>query len=243
MPVKRLFTFAAVGASALALSALAPASAVLNIRSGGDLHESVGQANVRDLQRGRIYRASAFPVLMRVRVPDAVWGGIQLRSGRFRFVQFTHRRRGSFPTAGAGSITLESAKGRTPSVATTVKRLHSTRLIKTGPVTLVRIAGFSGKSFDATIEGADPNNMGISLAPFTKNLHCGFCDQLGEAEDYKFAGKGQLFRIIVLGVRGKTVVIYLESVFAVSRRHPTTQSFPTFLPFAQQMLATLRFSR
>jgi hypothetical protein len=63
----------------------------------------------------------------------------------------------------------------------------------------------------------------------------------GETKDVKFAGKGQLFRIIVIDVRGKTVVIYVESGYADQPRFPPAKTFPTFSPYAQQMLASLRF--
>ena len=67
----------------------------------------------------------------------------------------------------------------------------------------------------------------------------------GEPQDHKFAGEGQLFRIMVISVRGKTVVIYLESSFADSstRKYPPTTTFPTFVPFAQKLLATMTFPR
>ena len=230
----------------LALAAVAIASGPVDIGKGGDLHESVGQADGKTkLQRGVVYRASDFPLALRVRAPDALWGGVQLRSGRFRFVQIFHLHAGSFPTAGRGDITFETATGRTPSIAATVSRLHSTPLIKAGAITPIRLAGFSGKSFDAEIVGRDPGNRGISLAPFTVNRHCGYCEvtMRGETQDYKFAGDGQLFRIIALGVRGKTVVIYLESGYADQPRFPPERSFPTFLPFAKRMLSTLTFLR
>jgi hypothetical protein len=86
---------------------------------------------------------------------------------------------------------------------------------------------------------------GISLAPFTTNHHCGFCEETmhGETLDVKYAGDGSLFRIIALGVRGKTVVIYIESDYANQPRFPPTKTFPTFLRYAQKMLATLTFPR
>jgi hypothetical protein len=65
----------------------------------------------------------------------------------------------------------------------------------------------------------------------------------GQTQDAKFAGTGQLFRIIVIDVRGKAVVIYIESIFAIQRKFPPTKIFPTFLPHAQQMLANLEFPR
>jgi hypothetical protein len=63
----------------------------------------------------------------------------------------------------------------------------------------------------------------------------------GETQDVKFAGKGQLLRITVLDVRGKTVVIYVESVFADQPRFPPSKLFPTFLPYARQMLSGMTF--
>jgi hypothetical protein len=85
----------------------------------------------------------------------------------------------------------------------------------------------------------------VSFAPFTTNHHCGFCNNTmkGETKDVKFAGTGQLFRIIVADVRGKTIVIYLESNFADQPKFPPARIFPTFLPYARQMLSTLTFAR
>jgi hypothetical protein len=61
---------------------------------------------------------------------------------------------------------------------------------------------------DATIVGTDrapPDLPGISLAPCTPNRHCGFCTRTmqGETLDHKFAGRGQLFRILAFNVRGE----------------------------------------
>jgi len=108
-----------------------------------------------------VYQASAFPLALRVRPPDALWGGAQYESGRFSFVQLHHLRTGNVPLHGVGDI----------------------------------------------------------------------------------AGKGQLFRITVLEVRGKTVVIYVESTFAEQPRLPPNKVFPTFLPYAQQMLSSITFRR
>ena len=212
-----------VVAVALIASTAAIAAAPVNLFKGGDLHESVAQADGKNLARGVTYTASTFPLAVQVRPPDALWGGVQLQSRTFRFVQFNHLRAGNVPLHGVGEITLEARAGRTGSVAATVQKLHSTPLIKAGAVTPVHVAGFAGKAFDATIVGIDnvgfdPNApRGISLAPFTTNRHCGFCTgaMQGETQDAKFANKGQLFRFIVIDVRGKTVVIYIESTFSV----------------------------
>jgi hypothetical protein len=117
-----------------------------------------------------------------------------------------------------------------------------------------RVGGFAGKAFDATIVGSDNPPVckhkrcakGVSFTPFTTNRHCIFCNTTmhGETLDVKVGLTGQLFRIIVVGVRGKPVVIYLESVYATGtrQRHPPSQTFATFLPFARRLLAQIRLS-
>jgi hypothetical protein len=243
---KRVLVLVAIGAAALVWSAWAPASVPVDLYNGGNLHESVGQADTKDLRQGVVYEASTFPIRVRFRPPDGLWGGVQLISRRFRFVQVQHFRKGSFRAAGRGFITLETATGRTPSVAATIRRLHRTPKIDAGPITTVRVAGYAGKSFDATITGVDPQNPGIALAPFTRRLPCGYCENTlhHQTRDYKFAQRGQLFRFIAINVRGKTVVIYLESKYArPHQQHTPSEAFPTFLPFANELLSKLRFPR
>jgi len=239
----------AVGpASTQPATGIAWAAGQVDVYNGGDLHESVGQADQKDFTRGVTYEARTFPIAIRIRPPDSLWGGVQLHSGRFGFVQLLHRKAGSTPLNGRGNITFETASGRTPSVAATLRNLLSTPQIDAGRVTAVRVGGFSGKSFDATITGTDrlpPDPPGISLAPFTTNRHCGFCTKTmnGETLDHKWARKGQLFRIMVLGVRGRTVVVYLESTYndSTTRKYPPDKTFPTFLPYAQKLLANVTF--
>ena len=211
-------------------------------------HEGIGQGDTKDLLVSQTYRASAFPVSVRFRPPDAYWGGVQYRNGGFGFIQLSHHRTGSVPLHGVGYITLEAAVGRAPSVATAIARLHDTPHILATPIKTTRIAANVAKEFDATIVGVDGPGTGggISLAPFLTNPHCGFCgngEPTTETRDVKFAGKGQLFHIIVLGVHSKTVVIYVESGFADQPRYPPTKTFPTFLPYARPMLLALTFGR
>lgn len=241
-------------------AAVAGASGSADVFDYGDTHASIGQApphpgpqgDHTHLRQGVTYGASAFPLPIGLRAPDARWGSAQFESRRFRFAQLFHgHRTGDAPLKGVGLITFESATGATPSVGATVQHLRTTPHMNAGPITSARVAGFAGKQFEATIVGYDlppycrnhPCGKGASLVPFTTNHHCGFCTHTmhGETLDAKFAGKGQLFRIIVIGVRGKTVVIYLESLFANQPRFPPTKTFPTFLPYAQQMLAAVRF--
>jgi hypothetical protein len=239
-------TLALVG-SALAALGVAYASGPVDIYDDGDHHESVGQADQKVLTRGVTYEASKFPLTIRVRPPDALWGGVQLHSGKFKFVQFHHLKAGSVPLHGWGYMTLEASTGRTGSVAATIRKLHSTPNLDVSPIEPVRVSGFSGKSFDATVVGGESGDKGVALTPFTAPRRCGWCTKTmhGETLDNKFAGIGQLFRIMVIGVRGKTVVIYLESSFDLSSNggHTPTETFPTFLPYAQKLLSTLTFPR
>jgi len=239
-----------------ASAGIASASGSIDLGDAGDLHESIGQGQSKSslqtmLQLGSVYTATKFPVAVKIRPPDAHWGGVQLESGNYRFIQLTHlHASGTPPLNGWGYVTLEAGEGSTPSAATAMNRLHATPLLEAGPITPIRVAGFTGQQFEATVVGIDgtrysPNGAGgISLAPFTTNHHCGYCTKTmhRETQDAKFAGKGQLFRIIVLDVRGKTVVVYLESTYAIQPKYPPTRTFPTFLPYAQQLLSKVSFS-
>jgi hypothetical protein len=235
-------------ALALAFAGAATAAAP-TISGGGDVHESLGQGDTTALQQGVTYTAARFPVVLRLRPPDSHWGGRQYVSGRFAFVQLGHSRTGSVPRHGVGDITIEAGSGSTPTVAATAARLHATPKMKVGPLVPTHVAGFAGEMFDATILDFDPGTYdpaaqrGISLVPYTTNHHCGYCTDTmrGETQDAKFAAKDQLFRIIVIGVKGKTVVIYVESTYHDQPKFLPAQTFPTFVPYAQKMLAALSF--
>lgn len=253
--MRRVILTVLAAGSALAACTLAVASGPADIFNAGDQHEGVWQPDGKSLTRGATYTATTFPIPLRVRPPDALWSGVQLQSHTFRFVQFLHLKSGNVPLHGRGLLTLETSSGRTPSVAATVQRLHATPALKSGTVRATRVAGFTGKEFDATVVGSDLDPSAtcpgggkcppaVSLAPFLTNHHCGFCGdakfQPRETQDVKVALRGQLFRFIVIAVRGKTVVIYLESSGG-SPKYPEARNFPTFLPYAQQMLTALRF--
>lgn len=235
---------AAVGLAILWTVGVASAAAPVDLQKFGDLGEALGAGDARDLKPGVLYGASRFPLQLRLRPPDAFWGGGQFESGRFRFVQFGHHHRpGGAVLAGVGVLTIETAVGTTPSVAATVSNLHATPLLKAGPSRPAHVAGYTGSQFDATVVGTNGQPpRGISVNPFTPNRQCGYCTRTmhGKTLDTKFAGKGQAYRIIVIGVGGKTVVIYLESIYADQKKYPPATMFPTFLPYAQKLLAGLK---
>ena len=232
------------GASALSLIVLSAAAAggPADLLNSGDPHESLGQADGKDLTRGVTYAASTFALPVRFRPPDGRWIGVQQQSRQFRFVQLGHLHTGNVPVHGRGTITLEASTDATPSVAKTIRRLHATPNMRVSAIKPVRIAGFSGLAFNGTITGTDPGNRGISLTPFTTPHHCGYCEVTlnHEGLDNRFAGKGQLLRIMAIDVRGKTVVVFLESDFP-QPGFPAEKTFPTFVPYAEKLLATLQF--
>lgn len=229
------------------------AAGSVDLHDGGDLHEGIGQTDLGTrLQPGSTYTASHFAADVTIRAPDALWGGDQQESGNYRFVQLGHSHRaGDAPLAGVGYITLESARVATPSAARTLANLRATPHMNIGPTKPVTVAGLRGQMFDATITGVDVTKYckanksscspGISVEPFLTNHHCGFCENTlhRETQDVKFAGVGQVFRIIVLNAHGTVVVIYIESIYADQKRFPPAKIFPTFLPYAQQMLASI----
>ncbi len=119
----------------------------------------------------------------------------------------------------------------TPSVARTVNVLrtrgHGATYEPSAPVTL---AGFTGIQFDGRITGAkNVDHTGHFFIPFSPVSHA--------AKYYpdEYSVYGDVFRVLVLDVRGKTVVVYIENVAL------PPQGFPAFLTKAEQMLGSLRF--
>lgn len=241
----------------LVSAGVATAGGGILIGNGGDLREGVGQADLKtNLSPGKVYTANKFPVALKIQAPTTQWGGVQLESGKYRFIQLGHTRPPDTPPlTGVGYMTLESATTATPSVSKTLANLRATPHMKIGPTKTVTVAGLHGRVFNATVTGSDLSGTCpgggacpkvVSLAPFLKNHHCGFCGDSKykprETLDVKAALEGQLFRIIVFRAHGRTVVIYLESTYPGSKKHPPAKTFPTFLPYAQKMLAHVSFS-
>jgi hypothetical protein len=89
----------------------------------------------------------------------------------------------------------------------------------------VRLAGFSGIQFDGKVTG-----QGHAFIPFSPRLHVA-----AFYPDTYFLDGGELFHFDVLNVRGKAVVVLLESAAL-----PADQ-FPAFLTSAQAILGSLSF--
>ena len=89
---------------------------------------------------------------------------------------------------------------------------------------------YSGEQFDGRITGAkNADHIGHYFIPFSAKSHAAkyYPDEYGVY--------GDAFRVIVVNVRGHTVVIYIDSA-----RLPADQ-FTTFLDQAALILASLRF--
>ena len=242
---------------ALVVSTAADAAGPVDLFNGGDLHEGVGQGDTKDLNSGVTYTARTFPLAVRFRPTDALWGGAQFQSGKYRFVQLLHLKSGSVPFHGRGVLTLETSTGRTPSVAATIEHLRENPALHATAVKAARVGAYVGKQFDASVVGDDLSNLSscpgnqkcpaaVSLAPFLANHHCGFCGdaqfQPREAQDVKVARTGQELRVLVIRARGKTVVVYLESATDNTvKGYPGSATFPSFIPFADKLLSTLQF--
>lgn len=190
------------------------------------------------LHAGTTYQASLFPIPVRVRAPTPGWSGVQWKSGSDYFrgggpphYGWAHLARGSTTGIPQGLISIMTAYTRTPSVARIVNVLrtrgHGATYEPTSPVTL---AGFTGILFDGRITGAkNVDHTGHFFIPFSAVSH--------GAKYYpdEYPVYGDVFRVLVLDVRGKTVIVYIENVAL------PPQQFPAFLTKAEQILHALRF--
>ena len=176
------------------------------------------------------YTAALFPLALRVTPPDAGWLGGQGQSFEknaqrpaFGWVELLL----SPARRPRGAIFAVTAFGHTSSVAQTVAGLRSrgSGAIYQSPAP-ARLAGFSGTQFDGTVVG-----QSHVFVPFSPPAHTArfFPDA------FKLA-HGELFRIIVLNVKGKTVVFFLESATLPA------EQFSAFLNSATRILGSFRFA-
>ena len=116
--------------------------------------------------------------------------------------------------------------GPTPSVAAMVAGLRTRGRGATYEATSpVKLGGYSGLQFDGKIVGKE--HVFIPFSP-KSTVAKWYPDSYGMQQ-------GEVFRIIALNVRGKTVVVYIENA-----ELPADQ-FPDFLAAADTLLETLKF--
>lgn len=199
----------------------------------------------RPLRRGVTYRASLFPIEIRLHADGGLWEGNQyvrddgpdedvvLAGGKTGYVSLLHKNardaQGRIPVWTRGLITLETSFAPTRSMRATMARLRA-RLgdVEAGEVTPTRVGGFPGLQYDGRVTGTFHRFVPFSASDGSK-----------PSTDSLRLFRYQQFRVIVLDVRGRAVVIYVQSAEDISK----SASFPAFLPFADRMLASLRFPR
>ncbi len=184
------------------------------------------------LRAAAAYEATQFPIALRLTHPGAGWAGAQWKSARlgergggppfFGWVAIG-RRGATGQDLPPGLVVIMTAYARTASVATTVARLRTRGLWASYEATSpAKVAGFSGVQFDGQVAAGRIH----VFAPFSDANHF---------QDAVLVGGSELFRVIVLNVRGKTVVVYIDSA-ALS-----AEEFPAFLATADRILTSLRF--
>ena len=182
------------------------------------------------------YKGSLFPIALRITPPSAGWAGAQWKSGTDYF------RGGGPPNIGwvhfghgtcvpQGLISIMTAYSHTPSINATVNVLRTRGHGATyEPATPIKLAGFSGIQFDGTIVGAkNVDHIGHLFVPFSPKSSAAkyYPDEYGVY--------GDAFRVITLDVRGKTVIIYIETSGLAA------DQFPAFLTQADGVLKSLQF--
>jgi hypothetical protein len=231
----------AVAGAALAAARTAPVDLYKTNAAFGDDHP---------LARGVTYGASLFPLGFEVRPTDGLWRGSQFvekngviegserTGGTYAYVQlhhtYGHAANGKISSWGLGLLTIETGATPTRSVQATMQSLR-TRLddVDAGAVKKIRVAGYSGLSFDGRLK--DGQEASHRFVPFSSSD-----GSTASTDSYKIEanyGKGGAFRVIVIDVHGKTVVMYLDSFTAPAGK------FPVFVGFADKILSTVTFAR
>jgi hypothetical protein len=200
---------------------------------GLDAPRAAGAYELRPppLTASTTYAAGLFPLALRLTTPGGSWLGGQGQSFQtqaqppvFGWIELLSSPAGR----PRGAIFAVTAYGRTPSVAATVNGLRSRGAgAAYKPATSVRLAGFSGTEFDGTVVGESH-----VFVPFSPPAHV--------ATFYPDAFKldrGEVFRVVVLDVEGKTVVFFVENAALPG------EQFPAFLNSANRILGSLRLAK
>jgi hypothetical protein len=174
------------------------------------------QAHVR-------YSPSLFTPHVVITPPEAGWGGRQyVDHGYDWFVV----------DGAAGGVAALSAPSSHQSVAATVRILETARATsaKVGFTVTSRGATTVAGLHAVTFSGVASGTYGHSFVPFSGHS-TGSGEQRGDRNHYDH---GKAFRIVVVGVHGKPVVLFVDS------DAPTIDA--SFAAAAQRLLAALRFT-
>ena len=192
-----------------------------------------------------MYQASYMPIEVRLTTPDGSWAGAQWKANNFApdEIQRRHLRcpaackppyfgwlglaQGSPAAPPRGLIVIMSAFDRTPSVAATVNSLRTRgKGAVYEPTTHVTLAGIPALQFDGHIVG--PSHVFIPFSPPTTKATA-FADAI------EIERTGDAFRFIIVNVRGKTVVVFIDSAALPA------EQFADFLTRAEPLLESLTF--
>lgn len=207
-------------------------------------NDAKGNGDSMPLRRGTTYRAGLFPIEIRLRAGGGLWTGAQyvrvdgphqdvvLAGGRTGYVSLVHENardaQGAVPVWTRGLILIEAASKPAPMRATMTRLRARLSDVEASTVTPTQVAGFPGLQYDGRVTG-----------PYHRFVPFSASDGSTPSTDSLRLMRYQRFRVIVLGVRGRAVVIYLQSAEDISK----SAAFPAFLPYAGRMLASLRFPR
>jgi hypothetical protein len=204
------------------------------------------------LSVGVVYRASEFPLPLRVTTPDAGWGGAQWKANLFNpdRIHRQHLTCASNPKVCAppyyGWVTIGmpvaspmprvlivilSSFSRTPSVATIATQLCRPHFVACQSPEPVTLAGFHGLQLDGRTNGPGTH----LLIPFTRPAAYAGKAYGDGAADLIYVEGAHPFHATVLNIRGKSVLIL------VGTQVLSADAFTAFLPRADRLLRTLRF--
>jgi hypothetical protein len=238
-------------ATLVCVAALTAAGFAFGASGARDLFNSHENGDSNPLVSGATYRASLFPIAIRLHPADRLWEGAQFlrtsgmhegeqRTGaKYAFVQvlhkYAHDAQGKISNWGRGTITFEAGFKATGSVRATMDRLRA-RLgdfQTVGDVSPVHIAGYSGLRYDGRLQNG--NGSYHRFVPFSSSDGSQATTDSRKVETNY--GKGEALRILVLSVRGTPLVIFVEGETAPADK------FPVFLKVANRFLSTLTFPR
>jgi len=196
-----------------------------------DLNTPAGHTS--KLRSGVAYAAADFPLGFQITPPDGSWAGAQWKSARNKQPPFygwaAVAQGGTNPKIPPhGIIMIMTSYSATPSLAATVAGLRTRGGGATyGPSSSVMLAGFSGVQFDGQAKATQHH----IFVPFSPRTHAAraFPDAF-EVEN------GEPFRLIVLNVHGKSVIVMIDG-YGVS-----ADQFPGFLTKADQILSSLKLT-
>jgi hypothetical protein len=179
------------------------------------------------LRAGATYQASAFPLPLRITPPNKTWSGTQWTTSSHgqRAFGWAAFGQGQTNKAPLGLVEIETAFGATPSAATILERLKTAGGGATfGATTRVELAGRQAWQIDGRVYG----RFGHAFVPFTPRT-----GGASPPDTYKLS-PGEAFRLVVVDVKGKRVVLIFDSAALAA------DEFPTFLDSAVVFLRSLR---